>query len=116
LDNDTSVHAGEGLILPIDSHPDPLRRPDNQPWRARIQSYDSPFGLDTTDVITLHFLSAPATHGGLPPVSSFDDRNQYWRAATPLAGVKNPNTGTIIEIRSVSALEGFMQVQVRPAQ
>jgi immune inhibitor A len=115
-DNDTSVHHGEGLILPIDSHPEPLLRPDNLPWRARHQSYDSPFGFDTTDVITLHLNSVPGTHGGLPPVSTFDDRNQYWKAATPLAGVKNPNTGTLIEIRSVSAQEGFMQVQVRPAR
>ena len=49
-------------------------------------------------------------------VPRFDDRLQYWRAATPLAGVKNPNTGTIIEVRSVSALGTFLQVQVRPAK
>lgn len=32
------------------------------------------------------------------------------------AGVKNPHTGTIIEVRSVSAQGSFMQVQVRPAK
>ncbi len=76
-DNDASVHPGAGLILPIDSHPEPLLRPDNnQPWSARRQSYDSPFGLDTTDVITLHANSIPGVYGGLPAVSTFDDRLQ----------------------------------------
>jgi immune inhibitor A len=116
-DNDASVHPGEGLILPIDSHPEPLLRPDNnQPWSARRQAYDSPFGLETTDVITLHANSVPGVYGGLPAVSTFDDRLQYWRAATPSAGVRNPHTNTVIEVRSVSAQGSFMQIQVRPAK
>ncbi|HWJ55535.1 MAG TPA: hypothetical protein VNR90_04940, partial [Vicinamibacterales bacterium] len=116
-DNDASLHPGEGLILPIDSHPELLLRPDNnQPWSARRQSYDSPFGLDTTDVITLHANSVPGVYGGLPAVSTFDDRLQYWRAATPSAGVRNPHTNTLIEVRSISAQGSFMQVQVRPAK
>jgi len=49
-------------------------------------------------------------------VSTFDDRLQYWRAATPSAGVRNPHTNTLIEIRSISAHDSFMQVQVRPAK
>ena len=54
--------------------------------------------------------------GGLPAVPRFDDRLQYWRAATPSAGVKNPNTGTLIEVKSISAQGTFMQVDVRPAK
>ena len=117
-DNDASrASRAPGLILPIDSHPEPLLRPDNsQPWSARRQSYDSPFGLDTTDVITLHANSIPGVYGGLPAVSTFDDRLQYWRAATPSAGVRNPHTNTVIEVRSISAQGSFMQVQVRPAK
>jgi immune inhibitor A len=116
-DNDATVHPGEGLILPIDSHPEPLLRPDNGlPWSARRQSYDSPFGLETTDVITLHANSIPGVFGGLPAVPTFDDRLQYWRSATPSAGVRNPHTNTAIEVRSVSAQGSFMQIQVRPAQ
>jgi immune inhibitor A len=115
-DNDTSQHPGEGLILPIDAHPQPLIRADGLVWRARHQSYDSPFGLDATDPITLHYRSQPTSHGGLPAVPVFDDRIQRWQAATPLAGVRNPNTSTIIEVRSYSALDTFMQVQVRPAR
>lgn len=115
-DNDASQHPGEGLILPIDAHPEPLIRADGNPWSARRQSYDSPFGLRTTDVITLHYLSNPTTHGGLPAQPIFDDRIQHWRAATPSAGVKNPNTGTIIEVRAIGPNDSFMQVRVRPAR
>ena len=86
------------------------------PWSARRQSYDSPFGLETTDVITLHANSIPGVYGGLPAVSTFDDRLQYWRAATPSAGVRNPHTNTVIEVRSISAQGSFMQIQVRPAK
>ena len=86
-DNDASVHPGAGLILPIDSHPEPLLRPDNnQPWSARRQSYDSPFGLDTTDVITLHANSIPGVYGGLPAVSTFDDRLQVLAGGDALGG------------------------------
>lgn len=60
-------------------------------------------------------MSQPSQIGGLPPVPRFDDRLQYWRAATPSAGVKNPHTGTLIEVKSVSAQGTFMQVDVRPA-
>ncbi len=116
-DNDASQHPGAGLILPIDAHPEPLIRPDaNVPWSARRQSYDSPFGLETTDVITLHANSIPGVYGGLPAVSTFDDRLQYWRAATPSAGVRNPHTNTVIEVRSISAQGSFMQIQVGPAK
>lgn len=115
-DNSTSAHPGEGLILPIDAHPEPLIRADGQPWRSRIQSYDSTFGLEPTDAITLHYNSQPSLHPSLPAVATFDDRILYWNADTPTASVKNPNTGTTIEIRSISAQGSFMQVQVRPSR
>jgi immune inhibitor A len=85
-------------------------------WRSRIQTYDSTFSLEKTDAITLHHLSQPSSHPSQPAVKRFDDRIQYWNPLTPTAGVRNPNTGTIVEIRSVSAQGGFMQVQVRPAR
>jgi immune inhibitor A len=115
-DNDTSQHPGEGLILPIDAHPDPLIRADGAPWSARRQAYDSPFGFETTDTITLHYLSQPTTHGGLPGQPIFDDRLQYWRAATPSAGVKNPHSGTMIQIVKVGPRDAFMHLVVKPAQ
>ena len=53
-DNNTTAHPGEGMILPVDAHPNVLIRGDGQPWRSRVQSYDSTFGLYPTDAITLH--------------------------------------------------------------
>ena len=51
-----------------------------------------------------------------PAVKAFDDRILHYDATNPLGSVIHPNTGTIIEVRSISALESFMQVQVRPAK
>ena len=53
-DNNESSHPGQGLILPIDSHPQPIYRLDGQPWRGRIQTYDAPFSLQQADSFTLH--------------------------------------------------------------
>jgi immune inhibitor A len=112
-DNNTSQHPGEGLILPIDSHPQALIRPvTNTPWRARVQSFDSTFSLEKTDAITLHVNGVGRTHPSLPAVSVFNDATDFWDPSTPLANVITPNTGTTIRIKSVSALGGFMQVAV----
>ena len=115
-DNNTPQHPGKGLIIPIDSHSAALMRPDNTPWRNRVQSYDSTFSLESTDPITVSVNGLSTTYPSQPAVKVFNDLNQYWNPATPTAGVMNPNTGTIIEIRSYSALGNFMQVQVRPAR
>jgi len=114
--NNTSQHPGEGLILPVDAHPNALKRPDNSPWRARVQSYDSTFGFEATDGFTLHVNGAPSVIPSLGAVKLFNDLTDFWDPATPLANVKTPNTGTIIEIRSYSAQGNFLQVQVRPAR
>ncbi|MDF0535873.1 immune inhibitor A [Shewanella sp. A32] len=111
-DNNTSVHPGSGLILPIDAHPEVMYRADGQPWNLRAQSYDSTFGLDDTDALELHYRSQPSWHPSLPAVSIFDDMQQYWNPALPAAGVINPNTGTVIRVKSISAQGEFMQVEV----
>lgn len=115
-DNNTSQHPGGGLILPIDAHPRALTRPNGTPWRARIQAYDSTFSLQWTDGLTLHTDGVPSVIPSLPGVSVFNDLNDYWDPATPLANVITPNTGTQIQIRSVSALGSFMQVEVKPVR
>jgi len=115
-DNNTSAHPGMGLILPIDAHPATMYRADGQPWRARIQSYDSTFGLQATDALTLHFNSAPSVHPSLPAVSIFNDLNQYYNLETPTAGVINPHTGTVIEVVSVPKKGGdFVYLRVSAA-
>lgn len=93
-----------------------LLRPDGAVWRSRIQSYDSTFGLERTDAITLHHLSAASEHPSLPAVSVFDDSKLYWRSQTPTAGVKNPNTGTQIRVKAVRSQGSFMEVGVRPSR
>jgi immune inhibitor A len=111
-DNSTSAHPGEGLILPIDAHPATMIRSDGRPWRSRVQTFDSTFGLAPTDAITLNFGSLPTLHASQPAVPLFNDATQYWNPATPVAGVRNPQTGTRIRVKSISAQGSFMQVQV----
>ncbi len=108
-----------GLVLPVDAHPDLLLRPDNgQVWRPRVQSYDSTFGLEKTDVVCLHMNSVEGCYGGLPANKVFDDSKSYWVAPDASIGNKGwasvpvPNTGTTITVKSVSAQGNFMQVQV----
>ena len=111
-DNNTSQHPGGGLILPIDSHPNALVRPDNAKWRARVQAYDSTFTLSPTDGITLHINGNPSVIPSLPGVSVFNDATDFWDPSTPLANVITPNTGTTIRIKSIGAQGNFMQVAV----
>ncbi|TFH34421.1 MAG: M6 family metalloprotease domain-containing protein [Anaerolineales bacterium] len=108
-----------GLFLPVDAHPELLLRPDNgQVWRARVQSYDSTFGLEKTDMICLHLNSVEGCYGGLPANKTFNDTQSYWVAPDASIGnngwfsVPVPNTGTTIRVVSISAQGNFMQVQV----
>jgi immune inhibitor A len=114
--NNTSTHPGSGQILPIDAHPNILRNKAGGALSNRIQTFDSTFSLDATDAVTLHFNSVAVTFPKQKGVSLFNDLKQYFNPDRPTMGVINPNTGTIIEIRSYSALYNFMQVQVRPAK
>ena len=129
-DNNTSLHRGEGLILPVDAHPDPLRRIVTHggntyqfsPWSSPIQSYDSTFGLQPTDAITLPFrgtlvaggpiIEFEVTHPSLPAASLFNDMNNYWSSVIPTASVIVPKTGTTIRVVNTSAQDSFMQIHV----
>jgi len=105
-----------GLLLPVDAHPVPMVRPDGEIWRNRVQSYDATFGLEPTDAITLHWLGEESPQPSQAPVSTFDDRNSYYDSANPMGSVMVPNTGTQIRVKSISARDSFMQVEVRPAK
>src|SRR3990172_295388 len=117
-DNNTGLHQGQGLLLPIDAHPQALKRCGGPAiWRNRIQSFDSTFTLDATDGIpNIHQNSVLCPVPSLPAVKVFDDRNSYYDPANPLGSVVTPNTGTQIRIQSISAQNSFMQVEVRPAK
>jgi immune inhibitor A len=114
--NQVFRHPGRGLLLPIDAHPAVMYRADGGVWRNRVQTYDSTFGLQSTDALTLHWLSQSSYHPSLPAVPVFDDNNQYWNPDNPWGGVINPITGTQIKVKSISTLGGFMQIEVRPSK
>jgi immune inhibitor A len=105
-----------GLLLPVDAHPELMYRADGGIWRNRIQSYDATFGLEPTDAITLHWRGEPSDHPSQPAVPVFDDRNSYYDPANPMGSVIVPSTGTQIRVKSISAHNSFMQVEVRPAK
>ena len=77
---------------------------DGVRWRSRIQTYDSTFGLEPTDALTLHYRSALSPVPSLPAVPVFDDRKLYYDPANPMGSVMNPNTGTQVRILGISAL------------
>ena len=117
-DNCAAGRCG-GLVLPVDAHPDLLLRPDGQVWRPRVQSYDSTFGLQRTDRITLHVNGVAKRYGGLRANPLFDDTVSYWRAPDASIGnngwssVPLPKTGTTIRVNSVSRDGDFMRVTVQ---
>ncbi|HEU4515134.1 MAG TPA: immune inhibitor A domain-containing protein [Nocardioidaceae bacterium] len=103
MDNNVGEHPGEGLILPIDAHPQPMRWRDRSMMRTRIQVYDATFDVPgTTDQVTLSKNGVPTTFGGLPEVSRFSDSDPYWYASKPDAGVKLEPTGTAITVNGES--------------
>jgi immune inhibitor A len=116
-DNNTGLHPGHGLLLPIDAHYQTLYRIDGPRWRNRIQTYDSTFTLTPTDGIpNIHQNSVLSPVSSLPAVNAFDDRILHYDPTNPLGSVMHPNTGTIITIRSINAQGNFMQIQVAPAK
>lgn len=116
LDNDVSGHPGEGQLLPIDAHPEVMMRGDGGVWRNRVQTFDSTFGLQPTEPVTLHYQGLASVHPSLPAVPTFDDRKQYYRPANPNGGVINPHTGTQIRVKSWPYRGSYMQVEVRPVR
>ncbi|MFC8712621.1 MULTISPECIES: immune inhibitor A domain-containing protein [unclassified Streptomyces] len=98
-DNNTSVHPGTGLILPVDSHPTALRWSDGTLLRNRVQAYDSPFSLYRTDGITLHKADVKTKIKSSKGVPVFNDHTStYYDASNPTGGVKITDTNTRIQI------------------
>ena len=129
-DNNVGDHPGAGLILPIDAHPTFAHSYDGHLIRPRTMSFDSTFGLEPTDAITVHKDSQPTTIPSQPAVPVFDDTQTWWfntdgHAATGSHvgryqpgwfGVDVPKTGTQIRVKSVSQQGNFMQVEVKPTK
>lgn len=100
-DNNTSVHPGKGLILPVDAHAKPLKWADGTVIRNKIQTFDSSFSKYPTDLFRLH--NADKAQWILPQVGKpvFDDRKgTYWYEENPTGSVDVPDTNTKISIVS----------------
>jgi immune inhibitor A len=115
-DNNTGKHPGTGLILPVDSHPAALRWSDGTLMRGRIQAYDSPFGLESTDGITLHKADVPTRIKPSRGVSVFDDHaSTYYDPSNPAAGVKITDTNTKIKIDKQAPDGSTIDIKIGPA-
>lgn len=121
-DNNTTQHPGGGEALPVDAHPAALTWSDGTVARNRIQAYDSTFGLEKTDPLSLH--REVATSGGTQrtqldqksqkAVRVFDDTDPYayYDADNPLGSVIVGGTGTTIRVQSSDDKKGIMTVKV----
>nr|WP_030198786.1 immune inhibitor A domain-containing protein [Streptomyces californicus] len=115
-DNNTSVHPGEGLVLPVDAHPEPLKWSDGTLMSNRLQSFDSAFGRMPTDLLRLHLAGVPTyvmPRAGNPV---FDDSQEtYWHKETARAGVRVRDTGTKVEVLREAPHGQTVTVQVGPS-
>ncbi|MER6627219.1 immune inhibitor A domain-containing protein [Streptomyces sp. NPDC000987] len=115
-DNNTGDHPGTGLILPVDSHPTPLKWSDGTLMRNRIQAYDSPFSWYRTDGITLHRADVAAEIPSLRGVPVFNDhKHTYYDGSNPAAGVKITDTNTKIRIVQEPLSGSTISLEVGPA-
>ncbi len=112
-DNNTSVHPGSGLILPIDAHPRALVRIDGALWRTRVAGYDATFGLQKADSFTLHVADRPSYIRGQAAVPLFRDDRSYYDASLPTASVQVPNNGVNIRVTRQSGPEMSIAVSQR---
>ncbi|MDQ0961486.1 MULTISPECIES: immune inhibitor A domain-containing protein [unclassified Streptomyces] len=115
-DDNTSQHNGTGLILPVDSHPTPMKWADGTYMNSRIQSFDSTFTRAATDAFTLHKAGVATKVKSRIGIPVFDDgTSTYWDPKTPLAGVKITDTNTRIKIVKEPADGSTISLQVGPS-
>ncbi|WP_208542905.1 immune inhibitor A domain-containing protein [Nocardioides euryhalodurans] len=119
-DNNVGDHPGGGQLLPVDARPGFTHWSNGELLRNRILSFDSTFGLEKTDRITLkrefrrkgNVKVDSVTIKSQKAVPVFDDSRRYWRnrdrhgATGSHPGryqpgwysVKVPNTGTTMKV------------------
>ncbi|MFD9729513.1 immune inhibitor A domain-containing protein [Streptomyces sp. NPDC059072] len=115
-DNTTKAHPGGGLLLPVDSRPEPLRFTDGTLLNARAQTFDAPFSRRASERIVLHKAGAPVVVPSRPGVAVFDDRHgSYWNPELPQLGVRVPDTGTRITVEKEAAGASLTTLQVSPS-
>ncbi|MFJ9696755.1 immune inhibitor A domain-containing protein [Kitasatospora sp. NPDC101183] len=113
-DNNVSVHPGHGQVLPIDSHPTPLKWSDGTLMRPRMQGFDSTFGSRRVGPLTLHKNGVETVIPKAKGVDEFNDLKSWWTKDNPYAGVDVPKTGTSIEVENESSNYLETWIRVRP--
>ncbi|MFE9726369.1 immune inhibitor A domain-containing protein [Streptomyces sp. NPDC005794] len=115
-DNNTSVHPGQGLILPVDSHAEPLKWTDGSLLRNKIQPFDAPFSRYPNKGFTLHNADVPLRIKPSPGVPVFDDRKgTYWYEENPTGSVDVTDTNTRISIVNEPLSGSTITVKVGPS-
>ncbi|MFI6641607.1 immune inhibitor A domain-containing protein [Streptomyces sp. NPDC050504] len=115
--NNVSEHPGEGLILPIDAHPKPLKWADGKNISNKAQPFDAAFSKYGTKAFTLHKAGVPTRIPAQKGVSVFDDRlYTYWYADNPTGSVKVRDTNTRISILSQPKSGSTITVKVSPSK
>ncbi|MER7750672.1 immune inhibitor A domain-containing protein [Kitasatospora sp. NPDC097643] len=113
-DNNVSAHPGQGLILPIDSHPTPMKWADGSLMRPRINGFDSTFGSRRVPALTLHKNGVETVIPKAKGVDEFSDLKEYWSKDNPYSSVIVPKTGTSIEVENESSNYLETWIRVRP--
>jgi len=124
--NNVGDHPGAGEILPVDAHPKLMHWNDGSVVRARIQSYDSAFGVKKTSELKLHLNGVETKFKSQPGQPQFDDRKDWWTASDPgdllgrhqagWIGVNVPKTGTKIKVKGDTKKDYSVEVEITPAK
>ncbi|WP_405694469.1 immune inhibitor A domain-containing protein [Streptomyces sp. NBC_01185] len=115
-DNNTSVHPGQGLILPVDSHAKPLKWSNGTLLRNKIQPFDAPFSWYPNKGFTLHNADVALKIKPSLGVPVFDDRKgTYWYAENPTGSVKVSDTNTRLTIVNEPLSGSTITVNVGPS-
>jgi immune inhibitor A len=103
-DNQTGVHPGEGLILPIDVHQNIILRDDGSHANNAVQASDATLSTDRTDSYTLPDAATGKRYrvDSQRGVTTFDDRGTYWNPAMPDEGVKTPGFGVVVDLGGIN--------------
>lgn len=113
-DNNVSAHPGHGLVLPVDSHPAPLKWSDGALMKPRVQGFDSTFGSRRVSPLTLHKAGVETVIPKAKGVDEFNDLKSWWSKDNQYAGVDVPKTGTSIEVENESSNYLETWIRVRP--
>lgn len=125
-DNNVGDHPGEGLVLPVDAHPEFSHWADETLMRPRILASDAAFGLDTVPSLTVHNNGVAVTIPSKPAVPVFNDANNPWANCDAHActgshigryqpgwySVNIPNTGTTVRVTHVNKKGTDMRIEV----